>query len=229
MGKHEDGCERADKDSYPTPSWVTWALIEYIPVAGKRIWELAAGRGDMAEVLAAAGAEVCATDIEARGYAKINRLLDFTATAPAELTFSAIITNPPFGARGALATRFAELGLERIGDRGLMALLLPNDFDCAKTRRHLFGDCPAFAAKITLTKRIVWFERVGSEERAAPKENHSWFVWRRPVIGRPIVLYAPTDHHPDFTNSAAVTTAVAEKGPAPSQVPTPIQQVAETY
>src|SRR5215470_4911541 len=41
----------------------------------------------------------------------------------------AIITNPPFGQGGRLATAFIEAGLARIGQvGGLLALLLPCDF-----------------------------------------------------------------------------------------------------
>jgi hypothetical protein len=32
-------------------------------------------------------------------------------------------------------------------------MLLPNDFDCAAGRRHLFGDCRTFYAKLVLTRR----------------------------------------------------------------------------
>jgi hypothetical protein len=143
----------------------------------------------MAETLRAAGAKVIATDIVDRGYAELDRILDFTTSTPRGLRFSGIITNPPGGERNALAVRFAELGLERIPPGGFLALLLPNDFDSAKSRRHLFADCPSFSAKLVLTRRIVWFE----SERAAPKENHSWFVWRKRSRSRmPIILYGPS-------------------------------------
>jgi hypothetical protein len=144
--------------------------------------------GRMAEALRGAGARVCATDIEDRGYPRLHRLLDFTASAPPGGQPDGIVTNPPGGERNQLAVRFAELGLERIGADGFLALLLPNDFDSAAGRRHLFADCAAFSAKIVLTRRIVWFPGPG----AAPKENHSWFVWRRPArLVRPVILYGP--------------------------------------
>jgi hypothetical protein len=75
---------------------------------------------------------------------------------------------------------------------GLLALLLPADFDCAARRRALFADCPAFRAKIVLTRRITWFERA-DRRRAAPKENHAWFIWEWTMLrgGPPLVLYAP--------------------------------------
>jgi hypothetical protein len=60
-------------------------------------------------------------------------------------------------------------------------MLLRVDFDSAKSRRHLFADCPAFAGKIVLTKRIRCIE--GST--GSPSFNHAWFVWDRQHRGRP--------------------------------------------
>jgi hypothetical protein len=215
VGKHEVSYDRVSRDFYPTPPWPTQALTSYVPVAGKRVWEPAAGRGDMATALEAAGASVYATDIEDRGYTKLDRVLDFLDQPPVDLRFGAIITNPPYGARNTLAVKFVELSLERIGDSGLVAMLLPSDFDAAAGRRSLFKDCPAFAAKIVLTKRIVWFTREQGGE--SPKENHAWFVWRRPArAGRPIILYAPINPElPAVTRPTAEERAdlVQEAGP----------------
>ena len=97
---------------------MTAALAEHIELAGKRIWEPAAGNGDTAEALRAAGARVLATDIADNGYRRLQRLLDFTAPLPPWPQPDGTVTNPPGGARNQLAVRFVELGLERIGDRG---------------------------------------------------------------------------------------------------------------
>jgi hypothetical protein len=106
----------------------------------------------------------------------------------------AIVTNPPFGQGCRLATAFIEVGLTRIRRyNGLLALLLPVDFDSAKTRARYFGDYPDFGAKIVLRKRIVWFQR-DDGIRGAPKENSAWFLWQRSLLGThrpPIILYAP--------------------------------------
>ena len=192
MGKH-GGCARVERDYYPTPDWVTEALAERIKLAGLRVWEPACGDGRMAEALKAAGAVVHATDIEDRSYSKFAGKLDFLSVMNGKLPFdyNAIITNPPYGARNKLAEKFVEVGLQRVAAGGLLALLLPNDFDSALTRRHLFADCRDFTGKIVLTKRIVWFEPP-SGERAGPKENHSWFIWQRPYsYALPWIFYAP--------------------------------------
>jgi hypothetical protein len=194
MGKHETGYARVERDHYPTPSWVvTEALAEHVDLAGMRVWECACGDGRMAEALKAAGASVNASDIENRGYIGSDALLDFVAGQhPSTARFSAIVTNPPFGPRGKLAEQFIAVGLQQLTDFGFMALLLPVDFDSAKTRARFFAGCPHFAGKIILTKRIVWFAN-SDPQRENPKENSAWFLWNRTAIrGRaPIVRYAP--------------------------------------
>jgi hypothetical protein len=192
VGKHETSFARVERDLYPTPAWVIEALAEHVDLAGMRIWESACGTGQMSEALKAVGASVYSSDIKDYGYVGLDAVLDFAAGQhPNTAHFSAIVTNPPFGNRGKLAERFIAVGLQQITEYGFMALLLPTDFDSAKTRTRFFADCPHFAGKIILTRRIVWFEN--PNKRESPKENTAWFLWSRNVIrGRPpIVLYAP--------------------------------------
>jgi hypothetical protein len=167
MGKHERGFERVDKDLYPTPAWVVAALAEYLDLDGKVIWECATGTGKMAEALKAAGAAVYCSDIVHRDY-PLNGVFDFTTeenppTLPPIVDL--IVTNPAYGQGNRLAIKFIDAGLRRIANRGTLALLLPVDFDSAKTRSHLFRDDQYFTGKLVLTRRIVWFERSDGEKR----------------------------------------------------------------
>jgi hypothetical protein len=192
MGKHETGYSRIARDLYPTPTWPVEALREHVSVKGLRILEPACGTGSMSEALKAAGAIVHSTDIEDYGYAGLDGLADFTLSNPIEFRFDAIVTNPPFGSRGKLAEAFIETGLALMGS-GFMALLLPADFDSAKTRRHLFGYCASFAGKIVLIKRIKWFNCPGRDK--CPKENSAWFLWGNVGLKArraPVICYAPT-------------------------------------
>jgi hypothetical protein len=68
----------------------------------------------------------------------------------------------------------------------LVAMLLRTDYDHAKTRQHLFGQCPKFAKKLVLTKRIRWFEN----SIGAPSFNHAWYIWNRMHFGNPAIVYA---------------------------------------
>jgi hypothetical protein len=66
-----------------------------------------------------------------------------------------IISNPPY----VIADRFITHALHLTEPhKGMVAMLLRCDFDHAAGRRHLFADCPAFARKVVLTKRIRWIE-----------------------------------------------------------------------
>jgi hypothetical protein len=171
VGKHETGFARVERDFYPTPNWVIEALAEHIDLAGMRVWEPACGNGQMAEALKASGASVYSSDVEDHGYAGLDAVLDFAAGQhPNTARFSGIVTNPPFGARGKLAEQFIAVGLQQITAYGFMALLLPADFDSAKTRTRFFAGCPHFAGKIILTRRIVWFANP-NKQRENPKEN----------------------------------------------------------
>jgi hypothetical protein len=192
MGKHETGYARVDRDFYPTPSWVVGALGEHIELAGKHLWEPACGDGRMSEALKAAGASVYSTDITDRGYIGLDGVLDFVADwNPKIPRYDGIATNPPFGDRGKLAESFIEIGLQRIAGSGFLALLLPNDFDSAKTRRRFFAECHSFTGKITLTRRIRWFEPPPGAPKKSPKENSAWFIWKANDSRPPVIMYAP--------------------------------------
>jgi hypothetical protein len=181
MSQRFSGRARQDRESYPTPAWVTAALVPHLrPYKASRVWEPAAGDGQMADALRVAGLSVTATDI-LDGH-------DFLNGCREPAAYDSIVTNPPYGLGGRVAQQFIERALQFTKPkRGAVAMLLKVDFDSASTRRHLFAGCPAFARKVVLTERIVWFEPA----IARPSENHSWFVWSWRHRGPPTVAYAP--------------------------------------
>jgi hypothetical protein len=198
MGKHETSYARVERDHYPTREpWVIEALAEHVDLRGLFVQEPACGRGDMVKALQRAGcAQVFPSDIVDQSGVE-QQVLDFLGDRLLKelLPYDAIITNPPFGPGGRLAVAFIARGLMLLRPGGLLALLLPCDFDSAKTRAQYFGDCPHFIGKIVLRRRVVWFERADGV-REAPKENTAWFLWRRNVLRfrqPPILLYAPTE------------------------------------
>jgi hypothetical protein len=170
MSQRKSGYERKLNDSYETPEWVTLALCPHIEPRPQQIWEPAAGTGKIARALCSAGFQVVESDIESGQ--------DFLTTT--EGLAPCIITNPPYG----LAEQFIEHAL---GLAEFVAMLLRTDFDHAKTRSYLFAECPSFAKKIVLTRRIKWFENSAGH----PSFNHAWFVWSRAHQGPPILAYAP--------------------------------------
>lgn len=175
MSQRDSGYERKERDLYETPEWVTVALFPHLPPGLDMAWEPACGSGKMVRALEKTIVHVSGTDIEADGY-------DFLKCAGTAST--AIITNPPY----ALAREFCENAIEIVKPwDGFVAMLLRTDFDHAKTRQHLFGECPAFAKKVVLTKRIKWFE----DSTGSPSFNHAWFIWDWQHKGAPTLAYGP--------------------------------------
>jgi tRNA G10 N-methylase Trm11 len=87
---------RQEKDFYPTPDWVTEALLRRVRLP-KGIWEPCCGNGAMAQVLEAHGHLVVGTDLVDRGYGEAGR--DFRAETRLPAGSTAIVTNPPYGRR----------------------------------------------------------------------------------------------------------------------------------
>lgn len=176
---------RQHLEKYYTPAWATWALLRRLPIApGSAVYEPAAGDGGIARVLAEAGLQVFASDI-APDYEGAWQQ-DFLTVDRAPVR--AIITNPPYGVGGRMAREFAEHALrlmQPVGGR--VALLLRDDFDSAGGRSLLFRDCPAWGAKIVLTKRVRWTNL--EQKKAGPSINHAWFVWDWSRPGGPPTLH----------------------------------------
>jgi hypothetical protein len=96
-----------------------------------------------------------------------------------------IASNPPYGR---LAVRFVRHALD-LPMKLNVAFLLPVNWDCAHGRRDLFTD-PRFAAKYTLTKRILW-DNIDHKPGVTPASNHAWFVWRPDSTGAPTMGWLP--------------------------------------
>lgn len=176
MSQRDSGYERKERDLYETPEWVTEALLPHISDRSMTIWEPACGSGKMVRALERSYVHVVATDIST-GF-------DFLSagTAPT-MECGAIITNPPY----ALAVEFISHARWLMKPFGIVAMLLRTDFDHAKTRAELFRQCPQFAKKVVLTKRIKWFE----DSKGSPSFNHAWFIWDWRHQGPPTLAYGP--------------------------------------
>ena len=180
MSQRESGYARKERDLYETPEWATVALLPHLPQRSLSIWEPACGSGKMVEPLMRAG-DVYATDIH-----EGSDFLSYVATAGEAV--NAIITNPPYE----LATQFCEHALRLMEPcAGMVAMLLRTDFDHAKSRAYLFRDCPAFAKKVVLTRRIAWFVEANGKPKASPSFNHAWYIWDWRNSGAPTIAYGP--------------------------------------
>jgi len=196
--------ERKPQDEYYTEPWITRALLDTLKQEGinfKYIWEPACGRGDMVSVFKEYGYavkeydySVVASDIDLsvyeedtyrfqKDFIEINRL---PSIFPAKDI--AIITNPPYN----IAENFINHALGF--DVKLVAMLLRNEWDCAKTRTYLFEEYvlgKKFAMKIVLTSRPRWDDwRNKPKPDKGPRHNYSFFCWINGWQGPPIIRYA---------------------------------------
>lgn len=200
MSTRNSGYARVPADLYQTLAWVTDSLGEHINLAGRTVWEPACGEGKMVRALKALGATVVASDLHDYGVVKRARKIDFTRLTALPRGFENIqdiITNPAYGPCGATAERFVEVGLSLLPLGGILALLLQADFDSAGGRRRMFRDCPYFAGRVVLNRRIEWFPRkikADGTRESGPSANHTWFIWHKRVLRpamSPFVVYAP--------------------------------------
>lgn len=176
--------ERRDREFYVTPEWCTKVLLEK-ETFNHNIWEPACGNGAISKVLMEKGYNVYSTDIHdnRKEFKEQNDVLDFIKNT--QLVYNLdIITNPPYNK----AVEFIELSLlQTLRYDGKIAMLLRNEFDSGKTRKHLFGECLAFHKKIILTERPKWIE----DTEGNPRHNFAWFVWNwgRPFFTPPTIEY----------------------------------------
>lgn len=181
MSQRNSGYERSVRDTYLTPTWVTQALVPHVRTPAQ-VWEPACGPGKIIQALSEKWPEVpiVGTDLD---YGR-----DFLMERELPFDVDAIITNPPYN----LAQEFVEHAVRLMEGRGgYVAMLMRTDWDHAKTRAHLFRDCPAFAKKVVLTKRVVWFEPEPGERGKSPSFNHSWWIWDWRHEGPPTIAYGP--------------------------------------
>ena len=186
MSPHDSGYERIDGDRYFTPHWVTQALlaVEHFPGG---IWDPCAGAGHILQALPH-GVPGFGSDIDPVGDSI--KTADFFDTV-AGSSWPNIVTNPPYGQGGKMAVRFIEHALDLTRPHGgKVAMLLRVDFDSASTRRHIFDDHPAFAAKYVLTRRVGW---ANLPQTSSPTINHAWLIWdwRKRAGTLPSIGYLP--------------------------------------
>lgn len=160
VGREVKGKRQKD-DFYPTPEYVTQALLDNYKFDGS-IWECACGDGKMAEVLKKAGYHVISTDLVDRGYYdRTPKAIDFLLE---NTKAENIVTNPPFS----LSFEFIQQGL-RLATKNL-ALLLPVRYLTGKTRAALYKINPP--QKIIVIPNKVDFVGAGN-----PVMEFAWFVW----------------------------------------------------
>lgn len=184
------GYARNENDFYPTEPPATQVIVdffkEHFPWV-RKVWEPACGAGDMTRVLRQTF-QVIDTDKFPQGSGlddeeQAELSFDFLVDAPI-FSFDAGITNPPYGD---LAEEFAKRCVEYARELHTpMALLMRNEWDCAKSRKYLLGDCPLYYAKVVLLWRPRWI----ADSTGSPRHNYAWYIWAPGRHGDPKVYYA---------------------------------------
>ena len=175
--------KRKKFDHYETPLLAVDVLFEHIELTAP-IFDPACGR--RRNIIVAA--ELLGFRADGQDIVNGEDFLARTAAIKGD-----VVANPPYdydgGRGGKLALHFIEHSLELTKrHRRRVCMLLPADFDSAKTRKHVFEDCPQFAVKLTLQNRIRWFNgKAGST-------NHAWFVWDWQHRGPPVIKYGLIDY-----------------------------------
>ena len=178
---HISGYGRQQNDFYPTPAWVTEALLDCVTLRGP-VWEPCCGDGAMARVMAARTHRVVASDLVDRGFGRAG--VDFLASQTFPEECRSMVTNPPYGdgggsekgvhAPGALLqfTRHA-IRLTEQAD-GQLALLVRFQWLAGRKAATLISSGP-LAKIVVLRRRIRWFDMGPLTNHG--QHHHAWLFW----------------------------------------------------
>jgi hypothetical protein len=156
------------QDNYQTPAYAVQPLLKYLPRRWT-VWECAAGRGNVAATLEAAGHKVISTDIQQTGR-------DFLRWKPRQ-HFDCIVTNPPYARMTAFLERCYELGKP-------FALLLPLFALGGQERHRLYRER---GVQLLVFDRRVSFEPEDEQVQLdGVPFSSAWFCWK--LLKREIVF-----------------------------------------
>jgi hypothetical protein len=162
-------------DCYGTPSVAVEALlrVEQLP---HRLWEPAAGHGNIVDVLRAHGHEVIGSDLVDYGRPDFFARRDFLLERKAPDGCGCIVTNPPFQ----LAEQFVAHALD-LCPRVVMLLRLAF---LESERRCGILEGRGLARVHVFRKRLPMMHRAGWEGRKANSGmSFAWFAWSREHAG----------------------------------------------
>ena len=177
--------ERAMGDFYATNPRAVDAL-EYagkLPQS-KKIWECAAGQGDLSEALIKRGYEVISTDLYDRGYCESGT--DFLLTK--ELLAPCIFTNPPY----ALVTEFCSHAINLGADEIYMFLKL--QFLEGKRRyNEIYCKNPPAEVLQFIERMSVALNGSRDGFKNSSAIAFCWMIWRKGHHGSPQVSWISAD------------------------------------
>lgn len=167
-------------DFYPTPAWVTRALLKAETFEGG-IWEPACGNCDMANELETGGYTVRVSDIASRDVPV--HQLDFLSDHG--IRADNIVTNPPFN----IAEDFVLKALSCVEHKA--AFFLRTAFLESATRwRSIFSTAPP--ARVHIFSERASLYPAGKTAKGGGTTSYAWFVWDKAVPpGPPQIFWIP--------------------------------------
>lgn len=188
------GYDRERLDRYWTEPWITSTLLNQWGLPSGRVWEPAAGRGDIVGVLQDFGCETFASDVDMSEYIGPDPCEEFDFRVPGKLNLATsneinvVITNPPY--KGEIADQFVNRAIDLLETNQIemAAFLLRAEWKHAKKRASSF-DHTFYAGEIVLRKRPRWDWWYSDTPQAAPRHNFSWFIWDRRDTRTPVQLF----------------------------------------
>lgn len=161
---------RPEGDFYPTPTWVTKALLTKTTLHGLTL-EPACGDGAMSKVLVDHGLDVISTDLVYRGYGE-QEPLDFLTFDPQGLRVRNVVTNPPYS----LALDFVEKAFT-IADAKVCMFLKLAFLEGQERWRRLEGHYPDNVYAFTKRPQLT---REGKPMKNGGMIAFAWYVWDYP-------------------------------------------------
>lgn len=174
--------EKPKNDFYPTPAATTHALFrsegKFKPFSG-RVWEPAAGKGDMLNVIREYCPDAIGTDLIDYG-AGLKTGVDFLLEQNGG--HDSIITNPPYS----LAEEFIHKALELTAPDGRVCMLLRMAFlEGQRRRKSLFEKTPLARIWVFSGRQALWRDGIVGENGGTI--FYGWFVWDKTCpVGGPI-------------------------------------------
>lgn len=159
-----DWRDRPETDFYPTPPEVTQALLKFLALPSKRIWEPACGKQHLSNELKKAGHQVFETDIQTG--------IDFLKQ---DHSYEAqwIITNPPFIIAEEFIRHCRKLNVEGF------ALLLKSQYWHSSKRFKLFEEIPP-----TYVLPLTWRpDFLFGAKSSSPTMEVLWTIWNQEYKG----------------------------------------------
>ena len=193
---HISGYLREEHDFYPTPAWVTAALLKHVRLRGP-VWEPCCGDGAIAQVVAEHQYDVVATDLADRRFGRSG--VDFFACQEFPEGCRAMVTNPLYGDGGSeRRASNASKGMLRFirhalvlteKANGQLALLVRFQWIAGKRAASLISSGPLDSV-IVLTRRIRWFDM--GERTNSGQHHHAWLVFdfQRGGLLPPVMIFS---------------------------------------